>query len=68
MLYGHKKYPIKVLSIQTELPEGLWEDVKEKVKKEVNFDPNKTQILINVFLNFLGKTIKDYEIEEDNEI
>jgi len=68
MLYGHKKYPIEVLSIQAELPKDLWKDVKEKVKKEVNFDPNKTQILINVFLNFLGKTIKDYEIEEDNEI
>jgi hypothetical protein len=58
------KYRIEVLSIQTELPRGLWEDVKEKVKKEVNFDPNKTQILISVFLNFLGKTIKDYETQE----
>ena len=44
-------------------PRGMWKEVKDKVQKEVNFKTNVTQTLIYVFLNFLEKSINDYDIE-----
>jgi len=48
-----------------ELPKGMWEDVKNKVLNEVNFRPSNTQVFIYVFLNFLQKTIHDYEVPKN---
>ena len=53
------------ISIYPELPKGMWKDVKNKVEKEVNFKPTNTQIFIYVFLNFLQKSINDYDKEKN---
>jgi len=52
------------ISIYPELPKGMWKDVQNKVQKEVNFRPTNTQVFIYVFLNFLQKTIDDYDKEK----
>ena len=53
------------INIYPELPKGMWKDVKNKVAKEVNFNPTNTQIFIYVFLNFLQKSINDYDKEKN---
>ena len=55
------------INIYPELPKGMWKDVKNKVANEVNFKPTNTQIFIYVFLNFLQKSINDYDIEKNGE-
>ena len=52
------------ISIYPELPKGMWKDVQNKVQKEVNFRPTNTQVFIYVFLNFLQKTVDDYDKEK----
>ena len=56
------------IGIYPELPRGMWKDVKNKVANEVNFKPTNTQIFIYVFLNFLQKSIKDYNLEKKYDI
>ena len=56
------------IGIYPVLPKGMWKDVKNKVEKEVNFKPTNTQIFIYVFLNFLQKSINDYDIEKKYDI
>ena len=58
-------YITERISIYPELPKGMWKDVKNKVAKEVNFKPTNTQIFIYVFLNFLQKSINDYDKEKN---
>ena len=58
-------YIAERISIYPELPKGMWKDVKNKVAKEVNFKPTNTQIFIYVFLNFLQKSINDYDKEKN---
>ena len=53
------------IGIYPELPRGMWKDVKNKVVNEVNFKPTNTQIFIYVFLNFLQKSINDYDKEKN---
>ena len=55
------------INIYPELPKGMWKDVKNKVANEVNFRPTNTQTFIYVFLNFLQKSINDYDIEKNGE-
>ena len=55
------------INIYPELPKGMWKDVKNKVANEVNFRPTNTQTFIYVFLNFLQKSINDYDIEKNVE-
>ena len=52
------------IGIYPVLPKGMWKDVKNKVANEVNFKPTNTQIFIYVFLNFLQKSINDYDLEK----
>ena len=56
------------IGIYPVLPKGMWKDVKNKVANEVNFKPTNTQIFIYVFLNFLQKSINDYDIEKKYDI
>ena len=58
-------YIAERISIYPELPKGMWKDVKNKVANEVNFKPTNTQIFIYVFLNFLQKSINDYDKEKN---
>ena len=60
-------YITERISIYPELPKGMWKDVKNKVANEVNFRPTNTQTFIYVFLNFLQKSINDYDIEKNGE-
>ena len=60
-------YIAERISIYPELPKGMWKDVKNKVANEVNFRPTNTQTFIYVFLNFLQKSINDYDIEKNGE-
>ena len=56
------------IGIYPELPRGMLKDVKNKVVNEVNFKPTNTQIFIYVFLNFLQKSINDYNLEKKYDI
>ena len=56
------------IGIYPVLPKGMWKDVKNKVVNEVNFIPTNTQIFIYVFLNFLQKSINDYNLEKKYDI
>ena len=58
-------YIAERISIYPELPKGMWKDVKNKVANEVNFRPTNTQTFIYVFLNFLQKSINDYDKEKN---
>ena len=58
-------YIAERISIYPELQKVMWKDVKNKVAKEVNFKPTNTQIFIYVFLNFLQKSINDYDKEKN---
>jgi len=60
-------YKAERIGIYPMLPKGMWRDVKNKVANEVNFKPTNTQIFIYVFLNFLQKSINDYDIEKNGE-
>ena len=62
-----KTYISQRFTHSVELPKGMWQEVKNKIQKEVNFKPTATQTFLYVFLNFLQKTIDDYDKEKQND-
>ena len=60
-MLAKREYETERLNLFSEMPKGLWKDVKIQAVNKVGLHLNTTQILIHVFLMYANKTLKDYE-------